>query len=106
MRTLIASLTTAIGLALLTAVAANAGMIPAMPKNDLPKTDWALPGNGAVEQVHWRHHRRNYAYYPRYRYYDDYSYSYPRYRSYGYYGAPGFSLYIGPRHGWGHHRRW
>ncbi len=100
MRTLIASLATALGLACLAAGPANAGTIPAAPK-----AHFTIAANGALDQVHWRYHRRHYAYYPRYRYYDDY-YSYPRYRSYGYYGGlPGFGLYIGPRH-WRHHRNW
>lgn len=98
MRTLITSLTTAIGLMLLAAAPANAGTIPVTPKANL-----VTAGSSAIDQVHWRHHRRHhYAYYPRYRTYD--YYTYPRYRSYGYYVAPGFSLYIGPRHRWGHRR--
>ncbi len=102
MRTLIVSLTTALGLACLAAAGpANAGTLPVTPKAHLTT---GVDAN--LDEVHWRHHRRNYAYYPRYRYYDDYSYSYPRYRSYGYYGVPGFSLHIGPQHRWGHHRRW
>lgn len=100
MRTLLATVTAAIGLGLMAAQPAQATPLPVVPMAAIThNTD-------GVEQVHWRrhhrHHHRHWGYSPRYY---GYGYGYPRYRSYGYYGGgyPGFSLYIGPRHRW---HRW
>jgi hypothetical protein len=94
MRTLLGIAIAAAGLTLLAAAPANAGPIPVSPKPAVTDT------TAGVQQVHWRH--RGWGHH---RYYRSYGY-YPRYRSYGYYGGgfPGFGIYIGPRHRWGHHR--
>lgn len=56
--------------------------------------------NASVQQVHYRRYRHGHRHYYRNKY---------RHRHYGYYRGyrgPGVSLYIGPRYGHRHHRRY
>lgn len=103
MRTLLGTLAAVAGFGFLIAAPASAASIPVTPKSAIAEL------GTSVEQVH-RRHRHHHRHYRSYGFYQPYYQPYyrPRYRSYGYYGGgfPGFNLYIGPRHRFGHHRRW
>jgi len=107
MRTLLATVTTVIGLGLMASLPVHAA-----PMQVVPKAAIAHTADGIESVGHRRHHRhhRHWGYAPRHYGYGTYygygpRYGYPRYRSYGYYGGgfPGVSLYIGPRYRW---HRW
>jgi len=101
MRTLLATVITAIGLGLMAFLPAQAAPLQAVPKAATSQSA------DAIENVGYRRHHRHkryWSYAPRHYGYGNYygygpRYGYPRHRSYGIYGGfPGFSLHIGPRY--------